>query len=630
MPDSLRLIAQGALLLAGLLGPGAALLRALRLPFAIGPAFLGSVAVHYTTLLALVFTGLTISLVSISAGLSLAAFAALAYARLRPPAAPVGPDFSALEPTLPAWRRRLGPLGDLGAWTPLYIIFWAALLVRAWHQPLAGPDVEFRWSYLAEQMLRLGHLDFYPPRHATDFRAYFWAESLPPGAAALHAWAYACAGGVGKSVAWTVPATVLQLWTLHEFLWLAAQRLSRPPAARLVVLAAAACPLLTWSVLLGQETGLTALAAAGIVLGLAAWQATSSPGWLVFVGLAALVGAAAREYGLVFPLLAAGGLWLVRAPRIGWLACGVPLLLAAFWPLRTWFLTGNPFYSLALGPLPVNPRFIAWINHDAAAFAAALTSSAGWRELGRYALQYAPTALLGAIVLLPAALRRNVWRREAIALLVAVGVIALLWAASVRYTSGGLFYSLRVLAPALALGVLALGLALASVARLRPEFFRGLRVALFVLVLGTLPASLSLPLNPARTPWREWPAFNAIRHAPTGIADETAALLQRLGSDGAILADAPGFQTRFLPLGRTVVPLWSPDADWLFDNTLSEADVVARWRASGIRWIVITKWQANLDFFNRHSRWSRPPLRLQPVGETAQTAVFALSAASAP
>ncbi len=630
MPDSLRLIAQGALLLAGLLGPGAALLRALGLPFAVGTSFLGSVAVLYATLLALVFSGLTISLVSISAGLVLATAAALAWAHRRKPGPPSVPDFSALDRALPAWRRRLGPFGDLGAWTPLYVLFWVGMLIRAWHQPLAGPDVEFRWSYLAEQMLRLGHLDFYPPRNAADFRIYFWAESLPPGAAVLHAWAYACAGAAGKAAAWTVPATVLQLWTLHEFLWLAAQRLARPPAARLVVLAAAACPLLSWSVLLGQETGLTALAAAGLVLGLAAWQATSAPGWLAFVGLAALVGAAAREYGLVFPLLAAGGLWLVRAPRIGWIACAVPCVFAALWPLRTWFLTGNPFHSLALGPLPVNPRFIAWINHDAAAFAAALTSPAGWRDLGRYALQYAPTALLGAIVLLPAALRRNVWRREAVALLVAVALIGLLWAASVRYTSGGLFYSLRVLAPALALAVLALGLALAAVSRLRPEFFRGLRVALFVLVVGSLPASLALPLNPARTPWREWPAFTPIRHAPVGLADETAALLQRLGSDGAILADAPGFQTRFLPLGRTVIPLWSPDADWLFDPALPDAVVVARWRASGIRWIIVTKWQANLDFLNRHSRWAKPPLRLQPVGETTQTAIFALSAAASP
>src|SRR5687768_8242951 len=64
------------------------------------------------------------------------------------------------------------------------LVFW-----RAWHEPLAGPDIEFRWSFLAEQMLRLGTLDFYPPRSAGDFFSYFWVESIPPGVAALHAWA---------------------------------------------------------------------------------------------------------------------------------------------------------------------------------------------------------------------------------------------------------------------------------------------------------------------------------------------------------------------------------------------------------------------------------------------------------
>jgi hypothetical protein len=40
--------------------------------------------------------------------------------------------------------------------------------------------------------------------------------------------------------------------------------------------------------------------------------------------------------------------------------------------------------------------------------------------------------------------------------------------------------------------------------------------------------------------------------------------------------------------------------------------------------IIVTKWQQNLDFFNAHSRWSRPPFQVQPVGETKLTAIFAI------
>jgi hypothetical protein len=45
-----------------------------------------------------------------------------------------------------------------------------------------------------------------------------------------------------------------------------------------------------------------------------------------------------------------------------------------------------------------------------------------------------------------------------------------------------------------------------------------------------------------------------------------------------------------------------------------------------VRYIIITKWQANLAFFNTRSRWGRPPFHVQPVGETQLTAVFAIRA----
>jgi hypothetical protein len=186
----------------------------------------------------------------------------------------------------------------------------------------------------------------------------------------------------------------------------------------------------------------------------------------------------------------------------------------------------------------------------------------------------------------------------------------------VRYTNGGLFYSLRVTSPALALGALAIGIAAAS----RP---RG-DLALVALLVLTLPATLALPRNPLRTPPRDWPAF-APRPEPPAI-DETLALILRTGSPGTVLADSPGFQKRFLPHGVPVIPLWSPQADFLFDASLPPAEAVRRWRESGIRHVILAKWQSNLDFFNSQSRWGKPPFHVQLIGETALTVVFAISA----
>ena len=93
-----------------------------------------------------------------------------------------------------------------------------------------------------------------------------------------------------------------------------------------------------------------------------------------------------------------------------------------------------------------------------------------------------------------------------------------------------------------------------------------------------------------------------------------------------ILADAPGYQRRFRDTSVRVIPLWSPQAGWLFDPGLPAAEAVRRWRASGVSHLVITKWQANLDFFNARSVWRRPPFQVELIGESKLTAIFAIRA----
>ena len=629
------LVARFLLLLAGLLVPGALLVRALRVPVTPATAFAGSTAALFATVLGLQFTGLPLTLTSLAAGLLLIAL--LAHLGRRGPIAPptsLGPD-----PVLPL-KNGLGPFTAMGSSTPLYLLVWAAILLRAWQNPLAGPDVEFRWGFLAEQVLRLGSLDFYPPRAAADFTRYFWVESIPPGASALHAWAFACAGS--SSAAWTLPALLLQIVALHELIGRAAASLGGKSAARFAVLAAAACPLLTWSTLLGQETGLTALALAGIVFSLIGWRAQRTAGWAALLGLFALQGAMAREYGLVFPALAALGLLASRADRVSWQGFAAVAAVSVLWPLRTWYLTGNPFYSLAVGGLfPVNPLFVAWINDDAIALRAVLRQLEGWRDVTRYLVLFAPGALLGGAWLIV-----GTWRGSRLAAwgLAAVGSVGGLWLVSVPYTNGGLFYSMRVTAPALALSCVGTGLALAALAERRrfgtvgnghePASQPGLFGQAFsaLLCLATLAPTLSLPQNPWRTPWNQWAAFTPAT-PEIGVDDPTVKAVQKLqadggaGSVGVILADGPGFQRRFAPVGLTVVPPWSPQAESLFDLAAAPGDVARRWRASGITHVVITKWQVNLDYFRRRSRWERPPFRTRLVAETPQTWVYAVQAA---
>jgi hypothetical protein len=298
-------------------------------------------------------------------------------------------------------------------------------------------------------------------------------------------------------------------------------------------------------------------------------------------------------------------------------------------------LTGNPFYSLPAGNgLPVNERFVTWIRHDADALGAILHSAEGWTELARLGLLYAPLALIGWAVLLVAACRGR--RNAALAMVAALAVLAL-WIASVPYTNGGPFYSLRVTSPALALGAVASGVCFARWSSTR----RGHRAStglLALFVVGLLPTTLALPASPWRTPVRDWPAFASPEPAESGSTDESARIvlaamkaapnagLNRSDAASVVLADSPGYQRRFLPAGVRVVPLWSPQADWLFNARLSPPDAAKAWQESGIRYIIVTKWQPNLGFFNTYSRWSKPPFRVRMLGETKLTAVFAIDA----
>ncbi len=621
--DLLAAIGKFALLLAGLLVPGALLARALRVPATVATSFAGSAVALYVIVLALQLGGAPISLWTMAAGLAL--ISAVAAGVLAGRDSTNVPNRRA---GTPAATRIREAWNLFGWWTPLYALFWVAVALRVWHAPLGGPDIEFRWGWLAEQMLARGSLDFYPPRSAGDFFDYFWAESIPPGVAALHAWAFACAGGA--KAAWAMPAAGLQIAALHEVLWRAAQHFGGERAARCACLAAAACPLLTWAVLLGQETGLTALALAGIAWSLIAWRDNHGGGWAALAGIFALLGASAREYGIVFPILAAAGFAALHANRKSWLPFSIVAALAFVWPLRTWLLTGNPFHSLAVGGIfPVNPRFSAWIEAEAETFGAVLRGSAGWTEAGRYLVQLAPAALFGWGWLVFTAVRRGGPARWALAAVVA---LLGLWAASVRYTNGGLFYSLRVTAPALALGCLATGEALAATAWAQRRVAFLAPALLGFLVLATLPPTLALPQSHARTPWRTWPAFAPAAATPVGQDDAIVAIVLKARAalparePAAVLADSPGFQRRFAPTGIDVLPLWSPQADWLFDRTLPREAALKAWRDSGVRFVVVAKWQPNLDFFNRHSRWQEAPFRADFLGESPLAAVFALRA----
>ncbi|MDB6169105.1 MAG: Dolichyl-phosphate-mannose-protein mannosyltransferase [Verrucomicrobia bacterium] len=601
-----------ALLGAGLLLPGALILRALDLPRFLAGCVIGSAAALYGSVLILTLAHLPITLATLAASLGIVSFACVAGARRFTPAKPDEP-----HPGFFSFLTKLGP------WTPLYVAFWAVIVWRLATQPLNGGDIDFRWSWLAEQMVRLGSLDFYPPIVAGDFANYFWVESIPPGVATLHAWGYLCGGDLREL--WTSPGVLLQLLALHDLLWRLAFNWGGLRAARRALILACAAPLLNWAAIMGQETGLTALALAGLLHGLVRWKENAARGWLAFAALAAFVGAGAREYGLVFPLLGILVLALMRArPRAILTFAGWSLAPSLLWPLRVWLMAGNPFYSLGVGTLfPTNPLFVEWARSISAGSEGLLATSEGWRQLLRYFVLGAPAALLCWCVIGLRAIRRNppaIWCGAAI---LAIGCI---WYASLAYTGGGLFYSMRVLAPAFALGMVFGGIALASDS-LRPWARRCWNAAVLLVFLATLPLTLTFPHNAYHLPVREWAGAGGRFVEERRRADaQVGQFLLRQPDHDRILTECVSLPRALAPSGITAVPMWSPGVDWLFDRAASPSQIARHWRESGLRYVVMTRSPQQLELLSRRAGWVAPNFSIRRIWQSDGYVIFDVSA----
>ncbi len=612
LPGLIENLLRLGLLLAGLLLPGSMVIRALRLPWSLAAAFVTSSAVLYTVVLLFSCTGCPITLLTLGGALGLVAL----IGRL----VPVRRISSELTSSFSCFTK-------MGAWLPLYLAFWAIVGYRLVAQPLSGPDVFFRWSWLGEQMLQAGSLNFYPARTGPDFVHYFWAESIPPGIASLYAWAYGCGGNT--NALWTSPVVALQLLSLHEVVWRLASRWGGEIVARRAVLLAAACPLLTWSCLIGQETGLTALSVCGLVWCLHHSHEEDGLRWVALAGVFAIAGSSTRKYGPIFAVAAIVAMLLLAAPRRQTLLLAlVSLPIALAWPLRVWLLTGNPFYSLTLGGFfPDNALFKEWNNAFRGPHAFTLTARENWLAISRYLLIWALPAVGGLVALLALLVQRL---RDAQMVAIFVLLLAGLWFSSVAYTAGGLFYSLRLLSPALAL--------LAVVASYALVFFfhsklSGRLIALGVILvsLEALPKTLALPENPYRVAPRAWLQAGSTFIDSVRASDaELAVRIKALPGRYRIISDQAGLPRALAPVGSEVIPLWSPEVAWLFDRNLKSEEIARRWKKSGLHYFILGKAGPASDFVGTRAQWRAPYFTVKTILTTETSVVLEVTVGALP
>ncbi len=528
------------------------------------------------------------------------------------------------------WRRRRavpGPGGRQGAewWIAMPALPMITVAVwRALTQPLPGADVDFRWNYLAEIIVNTGGLARYPPFTAADFTHYFWPDGIAPLVAGQYAWTYLAAGSTAKI--WTALPVLLQFSGLLTLLLALGRLWGGARGGWFACALGGATMLLQFAFNLGQETGLTAIGVGGLAYYLTLWERTHRTDLLIPAAVCATLAASAREYGVIFPLVGAGWLLVARAGwrQTAWFALGA-LVLPAAWHLRNWLRTGNPFYAQDVaGIFPVNPVFSEWMRGYVGIYGAPLRQWSGWMEIGRLFLLTALPAWLG--LLAGAAL----WRRQPgwTGMLGLAGATLACWLASVPYTAGGLFYSMRVLSPLLLLGCAWGGAALARWVPAR----RHLAGLLLGLVLFALDASLrtwTIPLNPYTISLREWP--DAGYQFQREFARDDQAFIDSLADfvPGKVLSDSAGLQNIFRAHGKQLTPFWSPEVAFICSVEFA-GDAVTRLRELGYTHLLLKRAQFSVDFLVRTGAMRRLNGRIHVIKENQSYWLFAFDAQASP
>ncbi len=472
-------------------------------------------------------------------------------------------------------RAALVPGERVGGWQ--FVLPWLAvgvLLLRVTLQPLTGFDVIFRWGALAEQIFQRGTLSFYPPVSADDFRIYHWPDSIPPLVSATYAWLWMCLGEVSPRA--TAPLVAGQAGLLLALVWRLGARLEGPRAGALAAGTLAVTALVWRSIAIGQETGWTAISLVAGTLAVAEARPGSDPRAMLLAGALAAVGGLSREYGLAFaPCLA----WLAwrrgqRATRVA-LLLATAVALSAPWYLRSWFRTGNPIFDVALGGLfPTLPAHDAIVvdRMGVNALDGRALAGAAW-SVGRDAGLALGAGLLG-FALAP--------RTRLVA--VPGGLVVALWAWSVRYTDGGVFYSLRVLTPTAALLAVPAGALLARVLSLGKVGWSAVAGLLVLSAAWMVATALAFPLVPDMVPAGAWSKV-ATRSLPMLESQPQAAerrLLEAIPPGAALLTGDAVTAVLLRRAGRHAIPPWSPEVAFLCDPTVPPAAGVARLRALGV------------------------------------------------
>ncbi|MEO7700410.1 MAG: hypothetical protein ABIZ04_14395 [Opitutus sp.] len=558
-------------LAAGLMGPGWLLGRVLRTPSGWIGSFIGSAVLLPNLVIGMSAAGIALNQFNLAFALGsvclLLAITASSRARVGPLVSP---------------RRAFDFRWAAHHWFLLpALIGLLGIAGLAWLNPLSGFDTIFRWDFLAQQMVRHETLEFYPAVTPQDFERYGWCDAIAPLISSLYFWSYIALGSIAPLA--TFPIVVLQGVLLFSAVYQLASRHHGATAgcAATAIFATTCVPL--WGTAMGQETGLTALALTTIFLFLNKSQDEPAEAWLVWAGLAAAMGALAREYGLLF--VAIGTLEMVRR-RIamkGWLQFLIPVLtLSGPWYYRTWVRTGNPLWPHDVFHLfPTNPIHLDYMRMVATTL----------RQIPLAETTLAIATLISVLCALPLLFGGLGFATHggSRAQFAAITAVFMVWIWSINQTSGGYSYSTRVLTPAIALCAVAAGAVFAR--HVTKQTIAIISILLSAAAIDASARSFFLPAEP----WIEWwrvPASEWFRIRDLSNAwnrDPAWPILAGAAGRERIVVTNPSMHAALAKLGARPVALFSPDLNFLFAPDAGYKDCIAKLRSLDVRLILLSR-----------------------------------------
>jgi len=430
-------------------------------------------------------------------------------------------------------------------------------------------------------------LDFYPPRTPADFASYFLPDGIAPELSIGIWWCFTLGGS-------SAPANALglvQLQALWMILLIAAlaRDLGGPSSYRRGLVLACCSTIPFSAISQGSESGLIAIGTLGALHALlqlgagagASAGARQDARWSYVAVVSASVAALAREYGPATLAMTLAVLVVRRRPArelVG--AAALATVLAGTWYLRNWVRSGNPFYIHEVGGLfPGIPVFTHYLRYAYQQSTILAMPTSQLIRLAFWLFYGAPAAwILGGT----AAFRNS---RQTTVVFAGVWMVVYLIATS--YSAGGYGFALRVASPTIAILTALAASRTAGTASPQQRRLVGAAIAiLFVkmatdLLVGGGGRIWRVPLDQASRPTETF---------PWPVDDRIAAEIRSRG--GRVLSD----NGHLTPVMRTfaidLVPIWSPDLQFLFDPAVPPAELRSRLRALHLGTYSPVDWQA--------------------------------------